>query len=280
MIPLPALPLPRIFKAFDPANAKAFAMILGPALLIQWLLPWAGGKLWSWSGPMMSASLFSLIAGIGLTVLAYAPLAGVKRGHIFAAAAGSGLVGILWTGAAAGGAYFFLSLFGALGLSLTVATLSMWVRNGHKPLYTNLLWGGLVLLALGLLLPIGGGGGIPLVEIFAVFGKEMFNIVGRIFFMLLSLGFLFLLVLLVMNVLLKGDKADREQVERTALALFWYPWPALFIFGLFRFFFGFGPSMHLIVILGSFVFLTTFGLVAFFEHTGRGEGVATLINAD
>jgi hypothetical protein len=280
MIPLPALPLPRVFKAFDPANAKAFAMILGPALLIQWLLPWAGGKAWSWSSGILSGSLFSLIAGIGLTVLAYAPLAGVKRGHIFAATAGAGLVGVLWTGAAMGGTYFFLSLFGTLGLSLTVATLSLWVRNGHKPLYTNLLWGGLVLLALGLLLPIGGGGGIPLVEMFSVLGQKMFNIVGRIFFMLLSLGFLFILVLLEMNVVLKGDKADRDQVERTALVLFWYPWPALFIFGLFTFFFGFGPSMHLIVIMGSFVFLSTFGLVAFFEHTGRGEGVATLINAD
>jgi len=287
MIPLPALPLPRIFKGLDTDNARAFCMVFGPALLVQWFLPWAGGQLMSWTSfpgfSLLSTTLWSLIAGIGLTVLAFVPINGLKNSHIFAASAGAGIVGLIWTSAASAGGmfgapFFFFSLFGILGLTAIVSGLFLWSRNGFKAVYQNLLWGGLVAIAFGLLIPMGGP--MPLIAIFKVLGVEMIHIVARIFAMLLSLGFIFLLVLLVMNILLKGEEADRDQVERTGLVLFFYPFAALFLFGFFSFFGFFGVALHYIIIYGSFLFLSVFGVVNLLEHTGRGQGIASLINGD
>jgi|GEM_PF-2001351 len=277
MFPLPALPLPRVFNGLESENAKSFAMLFGPLLLVQWLLPWGGGA-WSWN--MMGATLWSLIAGIGLTVLAFAPLAGLKKGHIFAACAGSGLVGVLWTTAATASPAqpFFINMFGMLGLVVAVSALFLRARNGEKALFTNLLWAGVVLFGLALFIPTGGQ--LPLIMIFKMLGVSSLNIVGRIFFMLLSLGFIFLLVLVVMNVLLKGSDAEAEQVERSALVILLYPFVALFLIGFFSFFDMFGVAMHTLIVLGTFGFLSIFGLVNVIEHTGRGQGLATLINAD
>jgi hypothetical protein len=288
MIPLPALPLPRIFSGLDPASARSFAMVFGPLLLLQWFLPWMGGSIWSWTtipfiGGLLGTTLWSLIAGIGLTVIGYAPLSGLRSGHLFAIVAGSGLVGVLWTSAAAGGnpllgGYFFFNLLGIFGLLATTSALFLWSRNGHKPMYTGLLWGGVVGLGLGLLIPFGGE--IPLIMIFKVLGVDGFNIVARIFFMLLSLAFIFLVVLVVLNVLLKGESADKAQVERLGLAIFFFPFAALFLFGFFSFFAMFGIAMHTLIIHFSFLTLSVYGVVNLIEAVGRGDGIASLINAD
>ncbi len=281
MIQLPALPLPRIYKGFDIDNARSFCMVFGPALLLQWFLPWAGGAVWSWSTGFMGASLWSLIAGIGLTVLAFAPIPNLKTGHIFAAAAGAGIVGIAWTTASGAGPvtpFFFSSLFGMLGLAAMSASLFLWAKNGHNALNQNVLWGGVVGLGLGLLIPMGGE--LPLIGIFKVLGQDGINIIARIFFMLFSLAFIFLLVVLVMNVLLKGASADREQVERIGLVLFFFPFAAMFLTGFFSFFVLWGISMHNILMLGSYLVLATYGLVNLFQAITSGQGVASLLNHD
>ena len=281
MIQLPALPLPRVYKGFDIDNVRSFCMVFGPALLVQWLLPWGGGGLWSWSGPLMGSVLWSLIAGIGLTVLAFAPIPNLKTGHIFAAAAGAGVVGIAWSTASGGVAvapFFFNSLFGLLGLAAMSASLFLWAKNGHNALYQNVLWGGVVGLGLGLLIPIGGD--LPLIGIFKVLGQDGINIIARIFFMLFSLAYIFLLVVLVMNVLLKGASADRQQVERIGLVLFFFPFAALFLTGFFSFFTLWGIAMHNIVMLGSYLVLATYGLTNLFQAITSGQGVASLLNHD
>src|SRR5262249_46311823 len=139
----------------------------------------------------------------------------LKPGLLFMIVAGVGELGVLWSWAGGGsGAMFWGGGLGLMGLACAVSGLFLWARNGFQQLYWILVVAGLGGLALSLLIPLGGG--LPLIMIFTQIGAGggIFGILSGIVSCVLCLGFLFLLVLLVMNVVLKKDQADQEQVER------------------------------------------------------------------
>ncbi len=272
-INLPALPLPRLHSLFAFEHARGFAALLGPVLLGQWLLPWGGG-LWSWN--LGAGTWWGLLAGVVLTALAFAPIPDLKRGHVFLATAVLGVMGLGWTGAILGaGFFFFLSSLGLYGLATVLTALILWSRNGHRPFYEKLLLVGLGALGLGLILPMGFG--VPLARIFSHLGDDAPNILARLLFTLLSLGALGLIALVVLNVLLKKDTADRAQVERLAVALSYLPVAALFIYGFFSFFSVFGIAMHLLITIGASLFLSVHAAVVTIERADAGESFQALI---
>jgi hypothetical protein len=270
-ISLPALPLPRFHALMAFEHARGWSALLGPLVLVSWLLPWGHGA-WSWT----LGEYWGLLAGLTLTTLAFAPIPNLKRGHVFLATALLGVAGLGWTGAVLGGAlFFFLSSLGLFGLAAVLTALVLWLRHGHRPLYEQLLLGGLVGLGLGLLIPMGHG--FPLVRLFSQLGDDAPNIVARLFVTLSALAFLGLLGLLVTHVLLRKAAADRVQIERLATLLFFSPFALLFLCGFLTFFSGFAGALHLIILLGASLFLAVQAAVVTIEAAERGESYAVLI---
>lgn len=278
MVPLPALPLfPKLHSYFEVEQTKTFMKFFGIALIAQWFLPWGNG-LWSWS--MFGGTMWPLLVGIGFAVLTFVPgLAdGLKGNLLFLIAAGSGAVGVLWSFASSGGITGALSGgfwglgFGAIALVTTVSGLMLWARNGYSQSNYMMVLSGLIGFALALLIPIGGS--LPILGIFK-FLPGLWGVLGGIANIIISLAFIGLLVLLVMNVFLKKEDADPVQVERFASALF----VASILFPLVR-----GvlmlPSLsfafHSVVVAGIFTWLAIWGIVCFFEAKNRGENLLAL----
>jgi len=267
---LPALPLlPKLHSYFEVEQTKTFMKFFGIALLVQWFLPWGIG--WSWNN--FGATMWPLLVGLGFTVLTFVPgLADNLKGNLlFLIAAGAGAVGVLWSFAAAGGVFWGAG-FGAIALVTTVTALILWARNGYSQAYYMMLLSGLVGFVLALLIPIGGG--LPLIRIFA-FGSGVFGILASIATIITSLAFIGLIVLLVMNVFLKKEAADKVQVERFASALF----VASLLFPLVIGLFGLPTlsiALHIVVVGGVFSWLAIWGLVCFFEAKDRGENLLAL----
>lgn len=275
MFPLPALPLvPKLHRFFEPEQAKTFMLVFGIALLVQFFLPWTGPGWFNFS----AGTIWPLIAGAGFVTLSFVPgLADkLKPGLLFLIVAGVGTLGVLWSFATAGGPYFWSYGLGIIGLALVCASLFLWARNGYQSLYWSLLAGGLGGLALGLLIPLGGG--LPIVTIFSQIGSGPFGtggvlgVISGIISCVLCLGFIFGLVLLVMNVFLKKEDADPVQVERFGSTLFIAALLVPFV-GSVVYLPAISTMLHLIITGGIFLWLTIWGLVCFFEAKNKGENL-------
>jgi len=273
MFPLPALPfVPKLHGFFEPEQARTYALVFGIALLAQWFIPWSG-PIWSWD--LFGSTLWPLLTGLGFVVLSFVPgLADqIKPNLFFLIVAGAGTVGALWSFATAGGPFFWGWGFGTLGLATLCASLFLWARNGYQSLYWTLLLSGLIALVLGLLIPLGGG--LPLIRIFTSIGDGFPHIVARIFGTLFALAFLALIVLLVINVFLKKENADREQVERFASLIFVASLALPLVYGLISFTF-FATMLHMVVVGGIFTWLLIWGAVCLFEAKNKGENLFAL----
>lgn len=278
MVPLPALPLlPKLHSYFEVEQTKTFMKFFGIALLAQWLLPLGGGA-WSWN--WFGGTMWPLLVGIGFVVLTFVPgLAdNLKPNLLFLIAAGAGAVGVFWSFASAGGLIslvsggFWSTGFGAIALVTAVSALFLWARNGYSQAYYMMLLSGLVGFVLALLIPVGGT--LPLIGIFK-FLPGVWGVLGGIANIVLSLAFIGLIVLLVMNVFLKKENADPVQVQRFGAALF----VASILFPVARGLLSL-PSLslalHAVVVGGIFSWLAIWGLVCFFEAKNRGENPLAL----
>ncbi len=273
MFPLPALPLvPKLHRFFEPEQTKTFALVFGIALLGQFLLPGSGPGWFSFS----AATMWPLIAGVGFVVLSFVPgLADKLPGNtFFVIAAGVGVLGLGFSFAGlAGSPYFWFAGFGALGLAATCAGLFLWARNGYDKFYWILTVSGLGGMALSLLIPFGGG--IPLVMIFTQvggMGMGFFGVLGGIVGCVLCLGFIFLLVLLVMNVVLKKEEADATQVERFGATLFIASLLVPFVAGFVAMPL-FATMLHFVLTTGIFLWLAIWALVCIIEARAKGENL-------
>jgi hypothetical protein len=271
MVPLPSLPfLPKLHRFFEPEQAKTFMLVFGIALLGQWILPWSGFISMSWD--VMGMTLWPLVAGAGFVTLSFVPdlRDKLKPNFMFLVAAGSGVVGLLWSFAGGGGHLFWASGLGLIGLASALTGLFLWARNGYQQLYWTLLLGGLAGLGLGLLVPLGGG--IPLVAIFSQIGGNALTIIGGIVGMLLCLAFIALIALVVMNVFLKKEAADQDEVGRFGAVLFVAALGIPVVQGVIIL-----PMLssvlHIVLTTGIFLWLTVWGLVCFFEAKDRGENL-------
>ena len=270
MFPLPALPLvPKLHSFFEPEQAKTFALVFGIALLAQFLLPGSGPNWFTFN----AASIWPLLVGVGVVVLSFVPgLADkLKPNLFFLIVAGAGVLGVLWSFAGlAGTPFFWFGGFGLIGLATAVTSLFLWKRNGYQQLYWTLLLSGLIGMVLSLLIPLGYG--LPLVAIFTQIGGGALGVISGIISLVLCLGFIFLLVLLVMNVLLKKEEADPEQVERFGSALYILALAIPFVVSLINLPM-FATMLHFIVVTGIFLWLTIWGLVCLFEARAKGENL-------
>lgn len=270
MIPLPALPLPKIQRGIDVYHAKSFCRWFGIALLGQWILPWSGPGWFAGLG----GTIWAAIGGAGLIALSFIKSPSLKLGHYFYAAAGVGILGILWAGSAAAGMWPFNSL-GMIGIVAVNVASFLWLRNGWSQQVWIWLIVGAAGLGGGLLLPLGGYG-LPLIGIFTVLGAPYPFIVARIFVMVLTLGFLAIVVNWVLQVFLKKENADAEQVERHALVMFFYPLVTLLLIGIVDLPFGTGiwgisSAVHNIVMFGSYMWLAIWGVTCMLELKERNE---------
>ncbi len=270
MFPLPELPLvPKLQRFFEPEQARTFMMVFGIALLAQWFIPWSGPA-WSWD--MFGATLWPLIAGIGFVVLTFVPglAQNLPPNLLFVIVAGVGAVGTFWSFATAGGPFFWGWGFGTIGVATTCAGCFLWARNGYQQLYWTLVLSGLIALVLGLLIPMGGG--LPLVRIFTSIGDPFPHIVARIFGTIFALGYIFLIVLVVMNVFLKKEEADQEQVARHGTLMFVAALALPLVYGLIGFTI-FATMLHFVLVGGIFMWLLIWGMVCVFEAKARGENL-------
>jgi hypothetical protein len=277
MFPLPALPLvPKLHSFFEIEQAKTFMLIFGIALLVQFFLPWGGPFGWL---NFSAGTIWPLIVGAGFVTLSFVPGLADKLNPnlLFLIVAGSGTLGLLWSFAGgAGSQFFWIGGFGALGLASTCAGLFLWARNGYQQLYWTLVLSGLIGLTLSLLIPFVGG--LPLVMIFTQITTGGGGFMGVMLLLAgiigcaLCLGFLFLIVLLVMNVLLKKEDAEQEQIERFGATLFIAGLAVPFVYGLISLGM-FALWMHVLIISGIFLWLTIWGTVCFFEARSRGENL-------
>lgn len=270
MFPLPAIPmLPKLHSFFEVEQTKTFMKFFGIALLVQWFLPW-GGSVMSWN--MFGTTLWPLLVGLGFVVLTFVPgLAdNLKPSLLFLIVAGAGSVGVLWSFSSAGSPIFWVGGFGLVGLASIITGLFLWSRNGYQQLYWTLVLSGLIGVALSLLIPFGGT--LPIIGIFTQIGGGIWGILGGIVGIVVSLAFIGLIVLMVMNVFLKKEEADPEQVERFGSALF----VAALLFPFAQGLFGLpalATFLHMIVITGIFLWLAIWGMVCFFEAKARGENL-------
>jgi len=295
MIPLPALPLPKIQGGLDVHNAKTFCRVFGLALVVQWFLPWGGG-VFSWS--MFGATLWPLLAGAALTALSFINSPALKLGHYVYAAAAAGVVGILYSFASAGalsglggaGAanpavlkslYGFIlanawpfNAMGLIGIAAACIGSFYWLRNGYSQFVFIMMIVSLSGFVLGLLIPYGGE--LPIIMIFKALGGP---IVAGIFFMVLSLVYLALIVNWVLQVFLKKENADPEQVERHALVLFFFPFVASILIGFFTFFSGFPKALHGVIVNGSFLWLAVWGVTVIVELKNN-DGLKDLMSTE
>ncbi|MBL8786982.1 MAG: hypothetical protein JNJ59_18905 [Deltaproteobacteria bacterium] len=277
MFPLPSLPLvPKLHRFLEPEQAKTLALVFGIALLVQAFLPWG----WTFIN-IGAGTIWPLIVGAGFVALSFVPgLADqLKPNLFFLIVAGSGALGVLWSFAGSGlpipvplGA-FYTGGFGLIGVATAITGLFLWARNGYQQLYWTLVLSGLAGLFFALVIPMGGG--FPLANIFTQIGGGGMLTVSGIFGCVLSLGYIGLIVLLVLNVFLKKEEADREQVERHGNVLFvatlLFPVvQGLISLKLAPFF------LHVMIISGCFLYLTIWGLVCFFEAKARGENLLQL----
>ncbi len=273
MFPLPEIPLvPKLHSFFEPEQSKTFMLVFGIALLVQWFLPWTGPVM-SWN--LFGVTLWPLLAGLGFTVLSFVPgLADqLKPNLLFLITAGVGAIGVFWSFAAAGGPVFWGYGMGLIGLATLISGLFLWARNGYQQLYWTLVLSGLIGLVLGLLIPLGGG--LPLVAIFTQIGGGALGVISGIVGMLLSLGFIFLIVLVVMNVFLKKEAADQAEVGRFGSVLF----VAALLFPLVQSIVGlpaFARMFHQVLTGGIFLWLAIWGMVCLFEAKARGENLLAM----
>lgn len=269
MFPLPALPLvPKLHRFFEPEQAKTFMLVFGIALLGQFLLPWSGPGWFNFS----AGTIWPLIVGAGFVTLSFVPgLADkLKSGLLFLIVAGAGTLGVLWSFATAGGPFFWSYGLGIIGLALVCASLFLWARNGYQSIYWLLLASGLGGLALGLLIPMGGG--LPIVAIFTQIGGGVLGIIAGIVSCVLCLGFIFALVLVVMNVLLKKEDADIVQVERFGSTLFIAALLIPTVYGIIGLP-ALATMLHFVITGGIFLWLAIWGLVCFYEAKNKGENL-------
>jgi hypothetical protein len=106
MFPLPAIPLvPKMHGFFELEQAKTFMLIFGIALLAQFFLPWTGPGWFNFS----AGTIWPLIVGAGFVTLSFVPgLADkLKPNLLFLIVAGAGALGVLWSFAAGGTGQFF-----------------------------------------------------------------------------------------------------------------------------------------------------------------------------
>ena len=143
------------------------------------------------------------------------------------------------------------------------------MRNGWSQQVWIWLIVGIARLAGGLLLPLGGYG-LPLIGIFTIIGADGMFIVARILTTVLTLGYLALVVNWVLQVFLKKENADPEQVERHALVLFWYPLVAIILIGFFSFFGFFATALHMAIMNGIYLWLAIWGTTLLIEHQQAG----------
>lgn len=270
MFPLPAIPLlPKLHRFFEPEQARTFMLVFGIALLAQWFIPWSG-PIWSWD--MFGSTLWPLLTGIGFVVLSFVPglAANLNSNLLFLIVAGAGAIGTFWSFATAGGPFFWGWGFGTIGVAVTCTGLFLWARNGYQQLYWTLLLSGLIAIVLGLLIPMGGG--LPLIRIFTSIGDPAPHIVARIFGTLFALGYIFLIVLLVMNVFLKKEQADKTQVERFGALMFVAALALPVVYGLISFVF-LATMLHFVLVGGIFMWLFIWGMVCVFEAKAKGENL-------
>jgi len=273
MFPLPALPLvPKLHSFFEPEQAKTFALVFGIALLGQFLLPGSGSGWFVFN----AGAIWPLLVGVGFVVLSFVPgLADkLKPNLFFLIVAGSGTLGVLWSFAGfVGTPFFWFGGFGLIGLATAITALFLWSRNGYQQLYWTLLVSGLAGLVLSLLIPFGYG--LPLVAIFTQIGGGVLGIISGIISLVLCLGFIFLIVLLVMNVLLKKEEADATQVERFGSALYILALAIPLVVSLINLPM-FASMLHIVLVTGIFLWLTIWGLVCFFESRAKGENLLSI----
>ncbi|MFO0745395.1 MAG: hypothetical protein U1F43_06945 [Myxococcota bacterium] len=264
MIPLPALPLPKIYRAIDVYHAKSFCRWFGIILVAQWILPGSGGFFANVGG-----TLWAVIGGAAMITLSFLNNPALKLGHYFFVAAGVGVLGILWGGAAFA-AFWPYNLFGMIGIVGVGVGSFLWMRNGWSS--QIMIWNivGLSGLALGLLIPVGGYGGLPLLTPFKLFGVGGKTIITAIFAVVLTLAYLAIVVNWVLQVFLKKENADAEQVERHALVLFFFPLVMTFIIGFFTLFNGFSDSLKAMLTDGIYTWLAIWGIVNVLEQKEKG----------
>lgn len=257
----PALPLPELTGFRNAEKLRLMSKILGIALLVQWFVPWFG---WIFSWDMMVGAgtfsmLWALLAGAGLTALGFIPAQILKDGLLTVIAAGIGLMGVFSLTGMAGagpGVVPFLGFFGLMGLVVAGYGLFLWMERGASALTMGLVIGGLSSMAIFLLVPIGGV--MPLVFMFKVLGVSGINIIWRIFVLLLFLAYIGLGVLTVMFVVLKRADAAPEWVRLLAWLLMGFPVLAavlLGIMGMFSSGWSLLAMLHMVVIIGAYLFL-------------------------
>lgn len=299
MLQIPDLPLPKLHRFFDPAQAKTYLKFFGIALLVQALLPWGGdswlifgkGHFWPW------------FAGVIMTVVAFVPAVQekLKASHYFLIASGVGAIGLLTTMVFMSSPSlslsslssitplfflftvptFWLFGFGAIGVAILMASLFLWARNGYQKGTWTMMVVGLSLIGLSLFMPVGGGD-IGLIQIFTSLdpsfpgvgrlGDAGPNIFGRLVGMVAALAFLAFTALIVMNVLLKREQADQVQVERYANALGIVAFGLPVVYGLTTWIF-FPMFLHLALFIGIYTWLVVWGIVCVFEARARGENL-------
>lgn len=264
MMPLPALPLPKIQNGIDVYHAKTFCRWFGIILVAQWILPGSGGFFANIGG-----TLAAVLGGAAMITLSFLNNPAIKLGHYFFAAAGTGALGILWSGAAFA-SFWPYNLLGMIGIVGVGVGSFLWLRNGWSSnvMVFNIV--GLSGLAGGLLVPLGGLGGLPLLYGFKLMGVGGLSIVTGIIAIVATFGYLALVVNWVLQVFLKKENADMEQVERHALLLFFFPLVAIFLIGFCTFFGGFADCLKALVTGGIYTWLAIWGVVNVLEHKEKG----------
>lgn len=271
MVTLPAIPyLPRLHAFHEPGQSTTYLRVFGLVLLIQWFIPYVvSGPYTMWSWDAFGKTVWSLLAGLGFTLIGFLPALSemVNERLRFIIAFGAGIVGVLWSFASPG--FYQLTGFGALGLIALTVGLFLWARNGFSGLARSLTMSGALSLVLGLLLPLNGQ--MPLAALFN-FGPGFWGVTSSLFYLILTLAFIAVLVLIVMNVILPGEKAKPAEVEQYGNLVFTLALLATLIPSLLM-----GPMMsfglHQFVIFASFTWLSIWGAICYLEAQARGENL-------
>ena len=297
MFPIPALPLPKLHTRVEPYDARTLALVCGFAIAGQAVLPSGspvsaavgaagltgeaavaaaraaaaagvgGGGLFN-----VASMIGGLLIGGGLIALYFLWPPKLKQGHRVLILGGAGVLGMLWSFTGGLGGFFFTTAFGLMGMAAIGIGLNLWSRNGYSKDAWIFVVSGLGAIAAALLIPIGYGT-LPVVFTFSQLGVPWMNIVGRIFYLILALGGIGLFVLLLLNVVLKKEDADPEQVQRFWPVLYFYVPVSLFLVGLFSFFGYFSINLHSIIVDMAYLTLVVWAGTIFMEARQRGESL-------
>ncbi len=281
MFPIPALPLPRLHTRVEPYDARTLALVCGFALAGQAILPWGGGRgggiMMFWD--VIGFTFGQLLIGGALIALYFVWPPALKQGQRVLIVGGAGALGMLFGFGMPGILYlftpFYVTPFALLGIASLGIGLNLWSRNGYSKAAWIFVVSGVGALGLALLMPIGYGT-LPLIGMFTQLGDSPVNIVARIFLLIFALALIFFLVLIVMNLILKKEEADQEQVARYWPVLYFFVPVSMILIGLFTFFSGFSFSLHAAIVFTVYLTLAVWGGTIFVEARLRGENLMEL----